>query len=139
MFYTIKYLYKYFLDCSEENIQFSIQQFLFLRLVSGTLVHFGTLSGVANSSVTPCPFTILILSSNFMLWWVGCNKKKQFSHFVSCKMLNSIGNYDICVWHPPTFDTCSNFLCKRNYVLKQVPTPLLDWCLKIRIFFWGLP
>ena len=33
----------------------------------------------------------------------------------------NIWNYDICVWHPPTFDTCPNFLCKRNYVLKQLP------------------
>ena len=47
----------------------------------------------------------------------------------------NIWNYDICVWHPPTFDTCLNFLCKRNYILKQVPTHLL----KIRSFFWGLP
>ena len=28
----------------------------------------------------------------------------------------NIWNYDICVWHPPTLDTCPNFLCKRNYL-----------------------
>ena len=51
----------------------------------------------------------------------------------------NIWNYDICVWHPPTLDTCPNFLCKRNYVLKQVPTHLLDRCLKICSFFDGFP
>ena len=34
--------------------------------------------------------------------------------------------------HPPI---CPNFFCKRNYVLKQVPTNLLVQCLKIRSFF----
>ena len=42
----------------------------------------------------------------------------------------NIRNYDIYVWHPPTYDTCPNFLCKRTYVLKQVTTHLLDRCLK---------
>ena len=48
----------------------------------------------------------------------------------------TLWNYDICVWHPPTFDICHNFLCKRNYVLKQVPTHLLVRCHKIRSFFF---
>ena len=47
----------------------------------------------------------------------------------------NIWNYDICVWHPPTFDISPKFLCKRNYVLKMVPTNLLVWCLKICRFF----
>ena len=41
----------------------------------------------------------------------------------------NIWNYDIFVWHPPTLDTCPNFL----------PTHLLDRCLKICRFFWRLP
>ena len=67
-------------------------------------------------------------------------KKYNFHTFsvVKCQFQKEImnkWNYDICVWHPPTFDICPNFLCKRNYVLKQVPTHLLVRCLKIRSFF----
>ena len=47
------------------------------------------------------------------------------------KEIINIWKYDICVWHPHTFDICHNFLCKRNYVLKQVPTHLLVQCLRI--------
>ena len=39
------------------------------------------------------------------------------------------------IWHPPTFDICHNFSCKRNYVLKQVPTPFWSDIIKYAVFF----
>ena len=50
-----------------------------------------------------------------------CRKSAQTFHLPLVK-------YEDEYRHPPTFDICHNFLCKRNWVLKPVPTHLLRQC-----------